>query len=215
MLTLHNYWRSGPSYRMRIALALKGLEYRYVPVSLIAGEQASEAFAARNPQKLVPTLELPDGTILTQSPAMLEWLDETYPMPPLLPSDALARAKVRAMAALIACDIHPLHNMRVLLYLRSELAQPAEAISAFARRWIEDGFAALEVLLAQGPGGPFCWGDTPTIADINLIPQVLSSSRYGVELEKFPRIAAINAAAAAHPAFQAAHPNRQPDAEAP
>lgn len=214
MLTLYNYWRSGPSYRLRIALALKGLPYRYAAVSLIAGEHAGEAYAARNPQKLVPALELDDGTVLTQTPAILEWLEETHPAPPLLPQEALGRARVRAMAALIACDIHPLHNLRVLRYLSNPLEQPQEARDAWARRWIEDGFTALEALLAQGPGGRFCWGDAPTLADVHLVPQLYSAGRFGVDMSRFPRLAAINTAAQAHPAFEAAHPTRQPDAEA-
>jgi len=214
MLTLHNYWRSGPSYRLRIALALKAVPYRYVAVSLLKDEQQTEAFAAKNPQKLIPALELADGTILTQSPAILEWLDETHPEPPLLPREPTARAKVRAMAALIACDISPLNNLRVLKVLK-EFGVSQEDRDGWAPRWISEGFAALEALVAQGPGGPFCWGDAPGLADVHLIPQIFGAQRFGVDMSRFPRLSAINAAAAEHPAFQAAHPTRQPDAEAP
>lgn len=213
MLTLYNYWRSGPSYRVRIALALKGVAYRYVPVDLRTGVQGEAANRARNPQAFVPTLELKDGTLLTQSPAILEWLEETHPTPALLPTEPLARARVRAMAALIACDIHPLHNLRILLHLRDALGQDQEGINSWSRRWIEEGFTALETMLAQGPAGRFCWGDAPTLADVTLIPQIASGARFDVDMGRFPRLAAINAAAQAHPAFQAAHPMQQPDAE--
>lgn len=213
MLTLYNYWRSGPSYRVRIALALKGLAYRYVSVDLRAGAQGDPANAARNPQRLAPTLELADGTFLTQSPAILEYLEEAYPAPALLPQAPEARARVRAMGALIACDIHPLHNLRVFQYLASAFGAEQPAQAAWARRWIEEGLEALEALAGQAPEGPFLWGEAPMLADCHLIPQLFSARRFGAELARFPRLLAIEAAALAHPAFAAAHPARQPDAE--
>lgn len=209
-LTLIDYWRSGTSHRTRIALELKGLKYARRHVDLRAGAQQSAENRAHNPQALVPTLII-DGQDLTQSPAILEWLEETYPEPPLLPAEPLARARVRAIAAAVACDIHPLGNMRVLKYLREELGQDDKAAAAFARRWIADGFAAIEQLIKAGPGGPWAWGPAPTLADCCLVPQLYAATdRYSVELS--PRLAEIAAAAAAHPAFIAAHPKNQPDA---
>ena len=210
MITLYNFWRSGPSYRVRIGLALKGVEYKYVGVNILAGEQDDPAYIERNPQGLVPTLDV-DGMRLTQSPAILEWLDETYPDPPLLPKTAYDRAHVRAMAALIACETHPLNNTRVHRALhKGGFSQ--DAIKAWSLQWIELGFTALEKLIAEhAPKGAFCYGDAPTVADIHLVPQILTYFRFAPDLSKFPRLAAINGAANAHPAFQAAHPSNQPD----
>jgi maleylpyruvate isomerase len=209
-LTLIDYWRSGTSHRTRIALHLKGLEFEHRSVDLRAGAQRGADYLRLNPQGLAPTLVV-DGTPLTQSPAILEWLEEAYPAPPLLPADPIARAHVRAIAAAVACDIHPLGNVRVLKYLRGELGQDEAAALAFARCWIEDGFAAIEGLLERGPGGPWCWGDAPTLADCCLVPQIYAAvDRHGLALP--PRLAEIDAAAAAHPAFIAAHPKNQPDA---
>lgn len=211
-LVLYNYWRSGPSYRVRIALALKGLAFQYVGVNLLEDEQAGPENAARHPLRLVPSLRLRDGRLLTQSPAILEWLEETYPDPPLLPADPFARVQVRAMAAMIGCDTHPLHNLRVLRYLETQMGQDGAARSAWARHWLEVGLAGLEAILAQAPPGQFCWGDAPGLADIYLAPQLLSARRFGITVADYPRLAAIEAAALAHPAFAAAHPDRQPDA---
>lgn len=211
-LTLYNYWRSGPSYRVRIALALKGVAYRYVGVNLLADEQAGPENRSRNPLGLVPSLELGDGRILTQSPAILEWLEETFPDPPLLPNDPFARAQVRAMAALIGCDVHPLHNLRILRYLETQMGQDGAARIQWAGHWIHEGLMGLESLLEQAGPGRFCFGDTPSLADLTLIPQMLSARRFGLETGRYRRLAEIEANALVHPAFAGAHPERQPDA---
>ncbi len=210
-MILHGYWRSGTSYRTRIALNLKGLAYDQAGVDLRTGAQKSEAYLSMNPQGLVPALET-DGAVLTQSPAILEWLEEAHPEPPLLPKGAEARAQVRAMAALVACDIHPLNNLRVLKALRETFGADQAATDAWAGRWIIAGFEALEALIARHGDG-WCFGDTPTLADCCLVPQVYSARRFNTALDAFPRILAIAEKAAAHPAFQAAHPDRQPDAD--
>jgi maleylpyruvate isomerase len=210
-MILHGYWRSGAAYRTRIALALKGLAYRQQGVDLRTGAQRSEAFVALNPQGMVPALEV-DGVVLTQSPAILEWLEDAHPAPALLPTDAIDRARVRAMAALIGCDIHPLNNLRVGKALRETFGADQAAVDAWAARWILPGFEALEALVARHGAG-WCFGDTPTLADCYLIPQIYSARRFNVALEAFPRLLAIDTAAARHPAFIAAHPDAQPDAD--
>lgn len=210
-MILHGYWRSGAAYRVRIALALKGLAYETHGHDLRTGAQKAADYVALNPQGMVPALQI-DGAVLTQSPAILEWLDETHPQPPLLPADPLARARVRAMAALIACDIHPLNNLRVGKSLREDFGADQAAVDAWAARWIVPGFTALEALVERDGQG-WCFGDTPTLADACLIPQIYSANRFNVPLEAFPRLVAIDAAAQAHPAFIAAHPARQPDAD--
>ncbi|MDQ0464878.1 maleylpyruvate isomerase [Caulobacter ginsengisoli] len=208
-INLHGYWRSGAAYRVRIALGLKGLGYDQSPIDLRAGVQKSEAYRALNPQGLVPALEV-DGAVITQSPAILEWLEEAHPTPPLLPVDPLDRARVRAMAALVACDIHPLNNLRILTSLRKDLGADEAAVSAWIARWIGEGFTALEDLVGdQG----WCFGAAPTLADCCLIPQIYSAERFSVDLTAYPRIRAIGANAAQHHAFAAAHPSRQPDAD--
>ncbi|MFT4956525.1 MAG: maleylpyruvate isomerase [Brevundimonas sp.] len=209
-MILHGYWRSGTSYRTRIALNLKGLTYEQAGVDLRTGDQKSEAFLALNPQGLVPALEA-DGAVLTQSPAILEWLEEAHPEPPLLPADLAARAQVRAMAALVACDIHPLNNLRVLKALRETFGADQAATDAWAGRWITAGFEALEALIGRHGEG-WCFGGAPTLADCCLIPQIYSARRFNTPLDAFPRILAIEEKAASHPAFMAAHPDRQPDA---
>ncbi len=210
-MILHGYWRSGAAWRTRIALALKGLDYDHQGVDLRTGAQRSAAFVALNPQGMVPALEV-DGEVLTQSPAILEWLEEAHPAPPLLPADPVARAQVRAMAALIGCDIHPLNNLRVGNALRETFSADQPAVDAWAARWIVPGFEALEALVKrQGTG--WCFGAAPTLADCYLIPQMYSARRFNVPLEAFPRLLAIDAAAAIHPAFMAAHPDAQPDAD--
>ena len=209
-MILHSYWRSGTSYRTRIALNLKGLAYEQAGIDLRTGAQKSDAFLALNPQGLVPALEA-DGAVLTQSPAILEWLEETHPEPPLLPTSAVARAQVRAMAALVACDIHPLNNLRVLKALRETFDADQDAVDAWAGRWIIAGFEALEALIARHGEG-WCFGAGPTLADCCLIPQIYSARRFNTPLDAFPRILAIEEKAAGHPAFMAAHPDRQPDA---
>jgi maleylacetoacetate isomerase/maleylpyruvate isomerase len=209
-LTLHSYWRATAPYRVRIALHLKGLDYAYAPVNLVAGEQHEAAYQALNRQALTPALETGEGRVLTQSLAILEWLEEVHPVPPLLPAGPFDRAVVRAMAGLVACDIHPLNNLRVQQQL-SRMGVDAEARGAWTRRWIEDGFRALEPMVAAHTAG-FAFGAEPTLADCLLVPQVYSAERYEVDLAPYPAIRAVAARCAGHAAFQAAHPDRQPDA---
>jgi maleylacetoacetate isomerase/maleylpyruvate isomerase len=208
-LTLYSSWRASAPYRVRIGLHLKGLDYDYVGVDLAASEQHKAPYRAVNPQRLTPTLEV-DGATLTQSLAILEWLDETHPEPPLLPKTPLDRAVVRAMAEIVACDIHPINNLRVLRALDA-MGVEADPVQTWARRWITDGFNVLEGMIAKHGRG-WAFGDAPTIADCCLIPQVFNSQRFGVELAAYPAIRAVVERAAEHPAFIAAHPNRQPDA---
>lgn len=209
-LLLHSYWRAGAPYRVRIGLNLKGLAYAYHAVDLVALEQTKDAYRAVNPQGLTPALELDDGTVLTQSLAILEWLEEMHPEPPLLPADPLGRATVRAMAGAVACDIHPLNNARVMRAL-AEAGFDQGARDAWARRWIEPGFAALEARVRRHGAG-WAYGDRPTLADCCLVPQIYSAGRFGVDMSPYPALAAIGARAAEHEAFAAAHPDRQPDA---
>jgi maleylacetoacetate isomerase/maleylpyruvate isomerase len=211
-LVLHSYWRATAPYRVRIALNLKGLAFDYAAVNLLSGDQHAEAYRRLNPQELTPALETDGGQVLTQSLAILEWLEEVYPVPPLLPADPLDRARVRAMAALVACDIHPLNNLRVQQQLTAMNVE-AEARLAWTQRWIHDGFRALEPMIAAHTAG-FAFGAEPTLADCLLIPQVYSAERYQVDLAAYPAIAAVAARCAATPAFQAAHPEQQPDAHA-
>lgn len=210
--TLHSYWRATGPYRVRIALNLKGLPFDYAAVNLLAGEQLGEAYRRINPQGLTPALQTEDGTVLTQSLAIVEWLEEVHPVPPLLPADAYDRARVRAMAGIVACDIHPLNNVRVLRQLTRMGVEP-DARTSWARRWINEGFAALEPMIAAYGQG-FAFGAQPTLADCCLIPQVYSAERNAVDLSPYPAIRAVADACAEHPAFQAAHPDRQPDAAA-
>jgi maleylpyruvate isomerase len=210
-MILHGYWRSGAAYRTRIALNLKGIAYDQQGVDLRTGAQRSEAFVALNPQGMVPALEV-DGALLTQSPAILEWLEEAHPQPLLLPADPVGRAHVRAMSALIACDIHPLNNLRVGKALRESFDADQAAVDAWAARWIVPGFTALEALVARHGQG-WCFGATPTLADCYLIPQIYSARRFNVALDAFPRLLAIDEGAKQHPAFAAAHPDVQPDAD--
>lgn len=210
-MILHGYWRSGAAYRTRIALNLKGLAYDQQGIDLRTGLQKSAAFVALNPQGMVPALES-DGAVLTQSPAILEWLEEAYPSPPLLPVALLDRAHVRAMAALVGCDIHPLNNLRVGKALRDGFGADQAAVDAWAAGWIIPGFRALETLVTRHGAG-WCFGRTPTLADCYLVPQIYSARRFNVPLDSLPRLMAIEKAAADHPAFAAAHPDRQPDAD--
>jgi len=209
-LVLHGYWRATAPYRVRIGLNLKSLPYEYASVNLAKGAQHEPGYKAINAQELTPALLTEDGTVLTQSLAILEWLEEAAPEPPLLPPDALGRAAVRAMAGVVACDIHPLNNLRVQQQLGA-LGLDEAARGAWTRRWIEDGFSALEPMVARFGEG-FAYGVAPTLADCCLIPQVYSAGRYGVDLSPFPAIRAVAERAAEHPAFAAAHPDRQPDA---
>jgi maleylacetoacetate isomerase len=207
-MRLHTYFRSSAAYRVRIALNLKGLAYESVPVNLLKGEHGASEYMAVNPQGRVPSLET-DGAVLIQSPAILEYLEETHPEPPLLPSDPVARARVRAACALIGCDIHPLNNLAVLRYLKGQLGHEQAAIDAWYAHWIVEGFDALEKLIGQGP---FAFGRRPTLADVYLVPQVANARRFKIALDRWPRIAAAEAACAARDAFAAAAPDRQPDA---
>lgn len=210
-LILHGYWRSGTSYRTRIALNIKGAAYEQAPVDLRAGEQKSEAFHALNPQGLVPALETPDG-VLTQSSAILEWLEERYPEPPLLPSAPGERAIVRAMAMAVACDIHPLNNLRVLKYLKHPLGQEQPVIDSWIAHWIAEGFAALEAMIARH-GGRFAFGDSLTLADCHLVPQYYAAQRYGVDCSTYPRLVDSARNAMAEEPVHRAHPDYQPDAD--
>ena len=209
---LHSYWRATAPYRVRIALNLKGLAFDYAPVNLLAGEQHAEDYKALNPQELTPALVTEAGRVLTQSLAILEWLEEVHPVPPLLPADPFDRAAVRAMAALVACDIHPLNNLRVQRQL-SRLGVDEAGRSAWTHRWIHDGFRALEPMVAARTAG-FAFGAAPTLADCCLVPQLYSAERFAVDLSAYPAIRAVGARCAEHPAFAAAIPERQPDAVA-
>lgn len=211
MMTLYGYFRSSTSYRTRIAMNLKGLDYDYIAVNLAQDEQLKNEFLALNPQGLVPVLQA-DDLLLFQSPAILEWLEEVYPKNPLLPKDAAGRMQVRALSAMIGCDIHPLNNRRVLQYLRNELSVEAEVIK-WCNRWISEGFAALEKrLVADKTRGKFCYGDSPTFADCYLIPQVSSARRFEVDLNPYPNIVQIDAHCRTLKAFADADPMQQPDA---
>ncbi|MFN3703349.1 maleylacetoacetate isomerase [Thermomonas sp.] len=213
-LQLYSYWRSSAAYRVRIGLNLKGLPYEIVPVHLVrdGGQQHSDAYRALNPQELVPTLGHGQRR-LTQSLAILEYLDEVWPTPPLLPATARERQRVRALALLVACEVHPLNNLRVLQYFEHEWNVPQPERDAWVKHWIEDGFRAAEALLAEHPStGDFCEGEMPTLADCCLVPQVYNARRFGVDLAPYPTIRRIEAACLALPAFDAARPENQPDA---
>src|SRR5215470_844778 len=210
-MKLHGYFRSSASYRVRIALNLKGLRADHLPHHLRKGEQCAPAYIAINPQGLVPTLESDTGAVLTQSLAIIEWLDETHPAPPLLPKDPLRRAKVRAFALALACDTHPVQNLKVLARLR-ELGLPEEQVTAWAGWANREGLSACEKLIADEPG-PFCFGAAPSIADLCLIPQLGNARRFGVDVSAFPRLLKAEAAAMAMPAFANAAPDKQADAE--
>ena len=211
-MTLYGYFRSSTSYRTRIAMNLKGLDYDYIAVNLAQDEQLKSEFLALNPQGLVPVLQA-DDLLLFQSPAILEWLEEVYPKNPLLPKDAAGRMQVRALSAMIGCDIHPLNNRRVLQYLRNELSVDEAEIIKWSNRWISEGFAALEKrLVADKTRGKFCYGDSPTFADCYLIPQVSSARRFEVDLNPYPNIVQIDAHCRTLKAFADADPMQQPDA---
>ncbi|WP_166039350.1 maleylacetoacetate isomerase [Sphingosinicella sp. YJ22] len=203
---LHDYFRSSASYRVRIALRLKSVEHDSTDVDLRAGDQRADAYKARNPQGFVPMLEV-DGLKLTQSLAIIAYLDATRPEPPLLPADPADQAHVRAMALLVACDIHPLNNLRVLNYLKTELGQDEPARNGWYRHWIAEGFAALEKLAAPR-AGRFLFGDTPTIADVCLVPQMYNARRFDVPLDDYPLLMRVDAEANRLDAFAAAHPDR-------
>ena len=221
-MKLYNYFRSSASFRVRIALELKGLPYDYVAVNLLKGEQLLPAYASQLGDALVPALELDDGRLLAQSMAIIEYLDETHPTPPLLPATPLARARVRALAQMVACEIHPLNNLRVLKYLVRDLKVDEEAKNAWYHHWVRSGLEAFERQLdllaqeraAQGMApSVLCWGDTPTLADCCLVPQIFNAQRFHVELHDLARTMAAFQACMALPAFQRAQPSACPDHE--
>jgi maleylacetoacetate isomerase len=205
---LYTYFRSSAAYRVRIALNLKGVPYESVPVNLLKGEQLEVAYSSINPQKRLPSLDIGDA-VLTQSPAILEYLDEVYPEPPLLPLGAVNRAKVRAVAAIIGCDIHPLNNLGPLNYLKKKLGHDQATADSWYAHWVREGFDAIEALIEPGP---YCFGSRVTLADLYLVPQVFNARRFDISLHAYPKIVAVDAACAELRAFQDAAPERQPDA---
>jgi len=213
-IVLYTYWRSSAAYRVRIGLELKGLAWEGRPVHLVreGGEQHAAAYAALNPQELVPAL-LHEGQTLTQSLAILEYLDERFPQVPLLPADAVGRARVRALAQLVACDIHPINNLRVMQYLERSLQVPADARTQWTLHWMAEGLAAMEAMLAGSRDtGTFCHGDRPGLADLCLMPQLYNAHRFGLDLSPYPTLRRIEAACQALEAFERARPDNQPDA---
>lgn len=213
-IVLHNYYRSSTSYRVRIALEMKGIAYTYVPHHLRHGEHLEPAYLSVNPQGLVPALIWNDGTLLTQSLAIIEFLDEIKPEPALLPKDAASRARVRMLSQMIACDIHPVNNLRVLTSLRTVFGAGDEDVVNWFRHWVNEGFQPLEKMLASSSQtGTFCHGETPGLADICLVAQVTNNGRFGVDMSPYPIISRINGACMELPAFQKAAPQNQPDAE--
>jgi maleylpyruvate isomerase len=219
-MQLYNFWRSGTSHRTRIALNLKGVSTEYLAVHLGKNAHLGDDFKAINPQQLVPALVLDEaesgvagGRTLIQSPAIIEWLEERFPTPALLPSDPIERATVRAMAAVVGCDVHPINNKRILDYLRQQFGANDDTINAWCGTWIGAGFDALEALIAEPISEVrYCFGDSPTVADVYLIPQIESARRFKVDLSRWPKLMAIDAHCATLPAFAQASPRHQPDA---
>lgn len=214
-MQLYSYFRSSAAWRVRIALALKGVTVAQVPVHLTrnGGEQKRPEFRAKNPLGVVPVLETDDGTLLTQSLAIIEWLEDTYPMPRLLPVDPLARARVRAFALTVACEIHPLNNLRALHFLEHDLGQDQSARDAWYHHWISEGLTALEAMLVDRPFGPFCFGTEPGLAECCLVPQMANARRFKCPVDAYPRLCRAETAALALPAFRETAPDRQADAE--
>ena len=212
-MKLFNYFRSSASFRVRIALGLKGLRYDYISVHLAKGEHKQAAYADMSADQLVPLLELDDGTRLSQSMAIIEYLDDSHPEPPLLPRDALGRARVRALAQSIACEIHPLNNLRVLKYLAKEIAVNEDTKNTWYRHWVRSGLESFERQLALWPESEFCFGNTPTLADCCLVPQIFNGQRFNTPLDGLPRTMAAFEACMALPAFQQAQPSACPDNE--
>lgn len=210
-MKLYDYWRSSAAYRVRIALNLKRVPYEALPIDLRTGAQSAADYKAVNPQGLVPAIEA-GGQVITQSTAIMEWLEDVHPQPPLLPADPAGRAAVRAMMAIVACDIHPLNNLRVLNSLKAEFDATQAQIDAWIARWITAGFDALEAAIHRYGEG-FAFGAAPTLADCCLIPQVYNARRFNVDLTPWPQIIAVDAACACLDAFAAAHPKQQPGAE--
>ena len=212
-MKLYTYFRSSAAFRVRIALNLKGLAYEPVYVHLAKGEHRRPEYAEINPQALVPTLELDDGKRLVQSLAIIEWLDERYPKPRLVPSEPFSRARVRSIAYLIACEIHPLNNLRVLQHLKRALGQTQEQIDAWYRHWIAEGLAKVEAELARPGSGTFVQGDSPSLADCCLVPQIFNAKRYSCDLAPYPITMRVFDACMKLEAFDRAQPSKQPDAE--
>ena len=211
-MKLYNYFRSSASFRVRIAMNLKGLSYEYLSVHLARGDHKLPAYADVSADRLVPMLEV-DGERLSQSMAIIEYLDETHPQPPLMPADALGRARVRALAQSIACEIHPINNLRVLKYLTRELKVGEDAKNTWYRHWVRDGLEAFERQLAQGPDSTYCYGHTPTLADCCLVPQIFNGQRFNVNFDGLPRTMAAFDACMKLDAFQQAQPSACPDNE--
>jgi maleylpyruvate isomerase len=210
--TLYGYWRSSAAYRLRIALNLKGVAYDQVSINLKEGEQNQAEWRTIQPQGLVPALKAGDDTLL-QSPAILEWIEETWPEPALLPNDPVARCKVRGWCSVIACDIHPIQNLRILKAVAGDLGQGPDGMKTWAQRWIGEGLAALEHIVAtQAPTGEFLFGDAPSMAEVYLVPQVYNAERWGADLSRCPTLMRAARAARALPAFIDAEPENQPDA---
>jgi maleylacetoacetate isomerase len=208
-MQLYSFFRSGASYRVRIALALKGLRYETISIKFSENAHRTDAFRKINPQKRVPALQLDDGGILLQSLAIIEYLDETHPKPPLLPKDPIDRARVRAVAQVVSCDMHPLNNIGTRQFLSGRFGADEKKLEEWATYWLHEGFAAIEQLIDPGP---YAFGDTITLADLCIVPQVFNARRFNVPLDDFPRVVAVDASARQHPAFQAAAPEAQPDA---
>jgi len=211
-MKLYNYFRSSAAFRVRIALNLKGLNYDYVSKALTRNEQRAADYLAVNPQGLIPALEV-DGTVISQSVAIIEYLNELHPQPPLLPADPLARAQVRSMALAIACDTHPLNNLRVLNYLRQELAQNDDGVNTWYRHWVSEGLRGLELQVAKHSSARrYCFGDSLSLADVCLAPQMYNARRFKCDLTPFPTLVAISTHLESLPAFDTARPEAQPDA---
>ncbi len=208
-MKLYSYWRSTTSYRVRAALNLKGLVYETVPVNLVKGEQRDPGYTALNPGAGVPTLVLDDDTVLTQSLAILDYLDAAYPEPRLTPEDPVARAKVLAAAQTMALDVHPVNNLRVVQHLKKTHGASDDAARDWMLHWMHEGCTAMETLIEPQP---FCFGATPGLADLCLVAQLYNAKRWGLDMTPFPKLSAVDAACLAHPAIAAAHPDQQPDA---
>jgi maleylacetoacetate isomerase len=211
MIRLYDYVRSTAAYRVRIALNLKHLAYESRSINLLAGEESTDTYLQHNPQGLVPALVTDNGQVLTQSLAICEYLEETYPEPALLPADPVTRAQVRAFAQAIACDIHPLNNLRVLQYLTAELGVDEESKLLWYRHWVAEGFRALEAVMQSRPETGYCFGETPGLADICLVAQVFNARRFDCDITPYPRLLAITKRCEKLEAFQAAHPDNRPN----